>query len=101
MLIDIETLRYKCLQELMETGRLDWYFHHILLYNQEVPILSQMDTLIVQDVELQNVNKNVQRVCQKFKLQEMMSVDILALKMEVGKKVNIQEFIETLKSLKQ
>ncbi len=81
----------------METGKSNLSYLLTLLLNQEELIPSQMDTQIVQNAKHQNVVKNVQKVCHFRKLQEMMFVDILALKMEVGNKEFILVFTEITK----
>ena len=81
----------------MATGKLSYFYLHIHSLNRKVPFHSLMDILTAFDVKVHNVDKNAQRVSLKCRLQETMSVDTHAYKMDNGKKDNIQEFIETSK----
>ena len=90
-------MKFKCLFEAMEIGKLNLYFLLILLFNLLEPILSLMDILIVLDVLLQLVEIVVKKICPIQKLIEMMYVDIRALKMVHGKTEYTQGSTETSK----
>jgi hypothetical protein len=82
----------------METGKFVLSFPHTLSLNPVVPTPSLMETQIAQDAQQLNAVRNAPKVFLIVRLQEMMCVDILVWKTEVGKKESILECTETSRS---
>jgi hypothetical protein len=99
MLTSIETLKFNFSIELMETGKLRHYCHHIHLWTMALKVF-QMERVIAQIVLEINVNHAVSQWNIKKHLIQT-HVDMIQGTVETGKKEFILEFTEINKSSTQ
>lgn len=78
----------------MEIGKLSWFFLLTPSLSREGLTHSRTGTLTVRDVSRWNVVRNARRACLILRLQEMMFVGTLVLRMVVGRRECTHECIE-------
>ena len=78
-------------------GKSNSYYLPIHLLSPRAPMDSQTVVLIVNDVQLLNADRNVQKACHSPRHIERMFADTPVLRMVPGEKEFIQEFIEISK----